>query len=177
MLKKLIALLACLVAAPLVAQVPPAMSTGPAITEYGPVARVKPDMPIPPGTKFKVAFDVAARNTTDKPLRQFESLARFINMLAGNGIPENDVDLALVVHGQATFDLLEDRAYPEGKSNPSRALIMALQEHGVRVIVCGQSVAGLGLAREDLLPGVEVALSAMTAHAILQQDGYTLNPF
>jgi len=28
-----------------------------------------------------------------------------------------------------------------------------------------------------LLPGVEMALSAMTAHAILQQEGYTLNPF
>ena len=29
----------------------------------------------------------------------------------------------------------------------------------------------------DLLPGVEMSLSAMTAHALLQQDGYTLNPF
>jgi len=27
------------------------------------------------------------------------------------------------------------------------------------------------------LPGVTMALSAMTAHALLQQDGYTLNPF
>jgi hypothetical protein len=30
---------------------------------------------------------------------------------------------------------------------------------------------------EDLLPGVEMALSAMTAHALLQQQGYTFNPF
>jgi intracellular sulfur oxidation DsrE/DsrF family protein len=48
----------------------------------------------------------------------------------------------------------------------------------VRIILCGQSAAGLGLDETaDLLPGVEVALSAMTAHALLQQDGYTVNPF
>ena len=34
-----------------------------------------------------------------------------------------------------------------------------------------------GVANEDLLPGIEVGLSAMTAHALLQQQGYTVNPF
>ena len=33
------------------------------------------------------------------------------------------------------------------------------------------------MTAEDLLSGVEVALSAMTAHAQLQADGYTINPF
>lgn len=47
----------------------------------------------------------------------------------------------------------------------------------MRVILCGQSAAASGIERVDLLPGVEMALSAMTAHALLQQDGYTLNPF
>ena len=43
--------------------------------------------------------------------------------------------------------------------------------------MCGQSAAGQGVKKTDLLPGVELALSAMTAHALLQQQGYTLNPF
>ena len=34
-----------------------------------------------------------------------------------------------------------------------------------------------GVAKADLIPGVELALSAMTAHAQLQQAGYTVNPF
>ncbi len=50
-------------------------------------------------------------------------------------------------------------------------------EAGVRFIVCGQSAAGQGVANDDLIDGVEVALSAMTAHALLQQQGYTVNPF
>ena len=34
-----------------------------------------------------------------------------------------------------------------------------------------------GVATNDLLPGVEMALFAMTTHAVLQQHGCTLSPF
>ena len=50
-------------------------------------------------------------------------------------------------------------------------------DQGVRVIVCGQSAAYYDVENDALLPGVEMALSAMTAHAVLQQQGYALNPF
>ena len=61
--------------------------------------------------------------------------------------------------------------------NANVALIMALQKQGVDFYVCGQSAAYYGVKTEDLIPGVKMALSAMTAHALLQQKGYTLNPF
>jgi intracellular sulfur oxidation DsrE/DsrF family protein len=47
----------------------------------------------------------------------------------------------------------------------------------VRIFVCGQSAAYYDVTTNDLLPGVEMALSAMTVHALLQQQGYSLNPF
>ncbi|HCE21170.1 MAG TPA: hypothetical protein DF282_01490, partial [Hyphomonas sp.] len=50
-------------------------------------------------------------------------------------------------------------------------------KHRVRIILCGQTAAYRDIEKSDLLPGVEIALSAMTAHAKLQQDGYSLNPF
>jgi intracellular sulfur oxidation DsrE/DsrF family protein len=50
-------------------------------------------------------------------------------------------------------------------------------DHGVRFIVCGQSASVYNVAKDDLVPGVEMNLSAMTAHAQLQQQGYTVNPF
>jgi hypothetical protein len=40
-----------------------------------------------------------------------------------------------------------------------------------------ESAAAYGIKPEDLIPGVEMALSAMTAHALLQQNGFTVNPF
>jgi hypothetical protein len=35
----------------------------------------------------------------------------------------------------------------------------------------------MGVGTSDLIEGVEMALSAMTAHAVLQRQGYALNPF
>jgi intracellular sulfur oxidation DsrE/DsrF family protein len=55
--------------------------------------------------------------------------------------------------------------------------VAALLGAGARIIVCGQTAAYYDVATEDLLPGVEMALSAMTVHALLQQQGFTLNPF
>ena len=46
----------------------------------------------------------------------------------------------------------------------------------MRIIICGQSAAAYGVKKSDFHTGVELALSAMTAHALLQQDGYTV-PF
>jgi intracellular sulfur oxidation DsrE/DsrF family protein len=61
--------------------------------------------------------------------------------------------------------------------NANRGLVEALISAGVRVIVCGQSAAYLEVKKEDMIDGVEVALSAMTAHALLAREGYTTNPF
>ena len=68
-------------------------------------------------------------------------------------------------------------ARSDGAENGSAALIAALVDSGVEIFLCGQSAAAHGVDRDDLLPGVRMALSAMTQHALLQQRGYTLNPF
>jgi len=69
------------------------------------------------------------------------------------------------------------KGYYGGAENANAALIKELTENGVEIYLCGQSAAYYGVEKEDLLPNVKMALSAMTAHAILQQKGYTVNPF
>ena len=85
----------------------------------------------------------------------------------------------VVIHGKAVNDVTKSTHYEEavGGENANAPMLAALMEKGVRVIVCGQSAAYYEVENEELLPGVEMALSAMTAHAVLQQQGYTLNPF
>ena len=39
------------------------------------------------------------------------------------------------------------------------------------------SAAAQDVTNADLQPGVKMALSAITAHAELQRQGYSLNPF
>jgi intracellular sulfur oxidation DsrE/DsrF family protein len=143
---------------------------GPVFTDHGPVADIDVTMPIPPGMTFKHSFDVSTPASAGAPNSTLVSAARFINMHARAGIPVDDIQVAVVVHGKAVREMAD-------KQSASAGIIAALAGQGVRIIVCGQSAAYYDVANDDLLPGVEMALSAMTVHAILQQQGYTLNPF
>lgn len=154
---------------------PARFGPGPAIPEFGPIAEVEGATPIDPETRFRIAFDVSEPAEENAVSRRLESAARFINMHVVAGVPAENIQLAIVVHGRAVHDV--STPAEEGAVNANAPLIDALIAHGVEIIVCGQSAAYYDVETEDLLPGVEMALSAMTAHALLQQDGYTLNPF
>lgn len=145
------------------------------ISGYGRTAAVPSAAPIPDGAVFKVSFDVSKAAADGEISRSLDTAARFLNMHHAAGVPAGNMQLALVVHGGAHNDLLIDEAY--GGSNPNAALIAQLVKHGVKIYLCGQTAAYYGVDAEDLLPGVEMSLSAMTSHALLQQRGYTLNPF
>lgn len=147
-----------------------AFTRGPVFSDYGPVADVDVTMPIPPGTAFKHSFDVSTPAPTGDSNSTLVSVARFINMHGRAGVPVDNIRVAVVVHGKAVKEMADDLSASAG-------LIAALTGQGVRIIVCGQSAAYYDVATDDLLPGVEMALSAMTAHAVLQQQGFTLNPF
>ena len=185
-MRQMLALLALLYATPATAQsMPEGFATGPVFADFGPHAPVDGVEPFPAGFELSHSFDVVDRADTGTRNRGIESAARFINMHAANGVDAAHMRVAVVVHGRAVLDMLTDDALAaretgEGQGEPangSAAMVREMLDHGVRFIVCGQSAAGQGVTAEQLLPGVEMALSAMTAHALLQQQGYTVNPF
>lgn len=145
-------------------------TTGPAFKDFGPVADIDVTLPLPVDAVFRHSFDVAKSADDGELNRTLVSAARFINMHARAGVDADRIELAIVVHGTAIHDV-------SGDAPGNAELVAALIENGVSIIVCGQSAAYYDVNTEDLLPGVEMALSAMTAHALLQQQGYSLNPF
>lgn len=149
-----------------------AFTPGPLIEGQGPNALVPGMTPLPAGIRLKVSFDVSDAGEDGKANKTLVSAARFLNMHVRAGVDPDHVAAAVIAHGKAVGDLTRDAA-----STPNGPLVDSLLQHNARIIVCGQSAAAYGVSKEDLLPGVELALSAMTAHAMLQQDGYTLNPF
>lgn len=150
-------------------------TTGPVISDFGPVAEIESAAPVPLETIFNVAFDVSEAGTAGEISRRLESPARFLNMHVRAGVPRENIHLVVVVHGPAARDLrIEPRP---GEANANAGLIAALVANGVDIILCGQTAANAGIEPEDLLPGVRLSLSAMTSFALLQQDGYTVNPF
>ena len=177
----LIATAALALAVPAIAQQPDlsAFKTGPVFEEFGAHAPVEGMKELPADTAFAIAFDVADKPADGARNRGFESAARFINMHVAAGVPEENIRIAVVVHGKAVLDLISDEARTgrEMEPNASAAMVSAMLDKGVLFIVCGQSAAAYGVTSEHLIEGVQMELSAMTAHALLQQEGYTVNPF
>jgi len=158
---------------------PDGFHLGPLIEDYGPVATIEGREPIPADATFKISFDVVEAAEPGELNRSFVAGARFLNMHTEAGVAPENMNLAFVIHGKAVRDVTKDAHYDgeTGTANANRALIERLTANGVSIHVCGQSAAYYGVTTGDLLPGVKMSLSAMTSHALLQQDGYTLNPF
>jgi len=173
-----IVLLSCFASAPVLAG-EAAFTMGPVFEEFGPSAEVDANYAIPADATFKVSLDTSTQADAGALNRTLVSAARFINMHARAGVPVENISMAIVVHGGAAKDVTNAAYYSQavGGENVNAALIEALTGKGVQIIVCGQSAAFNDVENDDLLPGVQMALSAMTAHALLQQQGYTLNPF
>lgn len=169
--------LALLLPATISAQSAP--ETGPLIDSGGAVFPVSPDLETPTDLDYRVAFDVATGSGPNQVSTSLNTVARFLNMHAQADVPVERIDAAIVIHGTAVMDVLNAAAYDrrEGTENPNAPLIRELLDKGTRVIVCGQSAASRGVDSAELMDGVEVALSAMTAFVILQSDGYRVNPW
>jgi len=107
-----------------------------------------------------------------------EMVARYLKLHARAGVPLENMKLALVLHGGAGKGALNDEAYRKrfGVANPNTKLIQDLIGVGVQVILCGQTQTACGFHREELAPGVHVALSALTAAVTLEDEGYQLIP-
>ena len=147
--------------------------TGPLIEDFGPVSAVPGAVLGPPDTGLmRVVFDVV--DAPEDPAgsnARIVSAARFLNM-------HERMSVALVLHGDAGRAALKDDAYWDrfDTVNPDRALLARLRAAGAAIYLCGQTAGFRGYDSDQILPSVDLALSAMTALVRLQDDGYRLVP-
>ena len=165
-----------LVAGPLAAQDTPRAVEGPVIHGWGATFAIPdPGFATPTDARYRVVFDVSQSSATPGQVNpHINTLARFLNMHARAGVPRENMELALVLHGEAAKDALLEEPFRRrfGVENQNLGLLRALADAGVRVYMCGQSAASRSLAREELAEPVVMALSAMTAMWALQEEGY-----
>lgn len=165
---------------PLAAQDAPRLS-GPVIHSAGGVFEIPdPDFETPMDGDYRIAFEVAGEAPSPGEVNPgLNTAARFLNMHARAGVPRERMHVAVVVHGPAGKALLANGAYLArlGVDNPNLPLLDELADAGVRIVLCGQTAASRDLPRHLLAEPVEVALSAMTALLVLQDEGYRVNPF
>ena len=153
-------------------------SLGPAIEGYGPTYPIDyRDVPLQEGAAYRAVFDTASYSDDLTSLNtRLVSIARFMNMHARNGVPVENMDLAVVVHGAAVKSVFNNDAYLKRfeVDNPNLELVMKLHDAGVKFYICGQSMAFGGVDKSELASPVKVGLSAMTMLTVLQAEGYAL---
>lgn len=155
-------------------------SFGPIIEGYGPTYPIDDrDVALPAGQHYKAVFDLVDYQAgPDRLNRSLERVARYMNMHGRHGVAADAMTLAIVVHGSAIENLMNDTAYRSrhGIDNPNLPLLDRLSDAGVQVFVCGQSLAFRGVSKAELVGSAHVALSAMTMLTVLQSQGYALLP-
>ncbi|NCI46621.1 DsrE family protein [Sediminibacterium soli] len=153
----------------------------PVIKQYGavnpiPYAVEKPD----PKIDYKVVVEVNTDNPKPELVHELlEKTASVVNLHALGGVPANKLHVVLVVHGPAAQYVVNNAAYQKkfNTDNPNLGLFRELQEAGVKLFVCGQSLVKRNIDPATVSPDVKVALSAITTLTTYQAKGYSLLKF
>lgn len=162
--------------------IPGQQQSGPVIQSTGMSIKVdNPTFVVPANHVFKALWEITVGGGDSvKVNEQLTVIARFYNVHVRHGYPEDRVKTAAVFHGTGWTALLTDSAFAArygGKPNPSKRLVEELIQHGAELVLCGQTAGARGIKREELLPGVQVSISAMTAFNVLQSQGFLYNPW
>lgn len=140
-----------------------------------PDAVVKPD----PHVRYQIVIDLRD-NADPKAMNEgLYNVARLINLHVSGGVPKENLDVVVVIHGDATFTLTDSKAYEKKykETNPNLDLYKELAEAGTTLVVCGQSLLARNVDRSTLIPEVKIATSALTTVTTYQLKGYAYLKF
>jgi intracellular sulfur oxidation DsrE/DsrF family protein len=159
----------------------------PVIARFGgvhprPGAAVMPD----PKDDYKIFVDVVS--TSKSPARMYGSLqrlARLVNLMGYAKVPADHVHIVALLDRRSAMAALTDAAYAremarfqpkqasDGMKNPNLPVLHALKKAGVKLMVCSQAMAELGLKDGDIDPSITITLSALTDPVVYGHRGYT----
>ncbi|MGM0581260.1 MAG: DsrE family protein [Bacteroidota bacterium] len=133
------------------------------------------------GKQVKIIVELVSGN--EKPEEHsfwVNNIARLMNLHGIEGVSPADLDVKVIVHGPAVYDLLSHGNYFEQfriAKNPNIAVLEALDEAGAAIIICGQSLIMRDLGRNEIWDKTHVATSALTTITKNVADGYVLIKF
>lgn len=155
--------------------------SGPIIDNYGVSYKIKKaDLELSKNKEYKVIFDVFTDNSSKGKVNPLiNTVARYLNMHANQGVKLKNLKVALILHGKATKSALSKKAFKKkyNSDNPNTELIEALHKADVEIYVCGQSLLFNGFELNDVSKNVKVSLSALTALVEYQNNGYQIINF
>jgi intracellular sulfur oxidation DsrE/DsrF family protein len=153
----------------------------PVIKNYGgifeiPYAEEKPD----PNLEYNIVIEIEKANATPDSVNwALHNVARLLNLHVMGGVPKNKMNVVLAIHGGAAYTVMSNKAYKAkyGVDNPNLGLYEELEQAGVKMFVCGQSLIARNIDRHKMVPEVKIATSMLTILTTYQLKGYAVLKF
>lgn len=127
--------------------------------------------------KCKIAFDMS-ESTPDSARNELNTgileIMRTINLHVAAGVKKEDIEAVVVFHGPAAASFMNNEMYNKRfkMNNPNLALIKSLNDNGVKMVICGQTLALRDMTLDAFPAGIMKSYSAVTAISDLQQRNF-----
>jgi intracellular sulfur oxidation DsrE/DsrF family protein len=159
--------LACLLAlnAPMIASAAP----------VAPDARVM--VKVNPQGHYKAVYDIHSGDTTAGISKGLYFARGLVEAYGKQGVKPTQLDIHLVLHGDAAKYLLIDDTYQMAINDPFATNLNAkitqdLLNLGIHVEICNSALKAMGWTAKDVLPGVAIVHDGYTRLIQLQNEGY-----
>jgi len=152
--------------------------TFPIIAGFGGVVAI-PNAAEKPRAGTKIVFDVTADAKPSDVNKGLDRAARLLNLYGAAGLKASDIQIVIVLHGEATMSALSDEFYQPRfnvERNPNLPLIRELQKAGVEFFVCGQALNYKGFPESAVAKDLSIADAALTVIVNRQTDGFGYLP-
>jgi hypothetical protein len=131
-----------------------------------------------PSMKYKLLFNMTAwtRDSAKSINEGLAEIGRIINLHVAAGVPKENLELAIVVHGSALNVYLNNENYFKKfkTNNPNIDILKQFIRLNTHLIACGQAEIFFQIPPENMLPDVNTAYSARVALSTYQLKGYVL---
>lgn len=148
----------------------------PIIKNYGGIYDLPyADEKVDPTLDYNIVVEVVtSNNKPDEVNWALNNVARMLNLHAMAGVPQEKMNVVLAIHGGAAFTVMNNEEYKKKYKvdNPNLDLYQALEEAGVKLFVCGQSLLARDINKEKMVPQIKIASSMLTTMTTYQLKGY-----
>jgi accessory colonization factor AcfC len=144
--------------------------------EWGWITTATTSTPLTARSVIRIVCDVQDDEWESQVGKGLARVRQLVEDYKALGIPQSEVNLAVILHGGAAYWALKDEAYgaftEKEAGNPNSALIHELVTSGVSVELCAQTMKHHGWTRMDILPGVRIVSGVCARVVELAHQGY-----
>jgi intracellular sulfur oxidation DsrE/DsrF family protein len=132
---------------------------------------------VDPSLDYNIIVEVVRASEKPEDVNwALNNVARLMNLHAMSGVPKEKLHVVLAIHGPAAFTVRNNEEYKKeyGVDNPNLGIYKELQDAGVKIVVCGQSLIARKIDSDKMVPGIKVASSMLTTMTTYQLKGYAM---